>query len=115
MTDTPDSTAVKLCELDSIDSDSIMTADVDGRLIAYGRVGDEWFAIDDTCSHANVSLADGFFEADDKTIECPLHGSLFSIVTGEALTLPAIKPVAVHKIEATQDGVFVTIEGDPNE
>lgn len=106
-------TTVKLCELDSVDEDSITTTTIDGRVIAYGRVGDQWFAIDDTCSHAEVSLADGFFEADDKTIECPLHGSLFSIETGEALTLPAIKPVAAHVVEVKDDGVFVTIEGNP--
>lgn len=105
-------TTVKLCELDSVDEDSITTTTIDGRVIAYGRVGDQWFAIDDMCSHAEVSLADGYFEAEDKTIECPLHGSLFSVVTGEALTLPAIKPVALHTVEVKDDGVFVTIEGN---
>ncbi len=109
---TPQPTTVKLCDLDSIDEDTITSSTIDGRVIAYGRVGDDWFAIDDTCSHADVSLADGYLEADDKTIECPLHGSLFSLMTGEALTLPAIKPVARHVVDVTDDGVFITIEGD---
>ena len=103
---------VKLCDVDSLDSDSIATTEIDGRLIAYARIGDEWFAIDDTCSHANVSLADGFLEADDKTIECPLHGSLFSLISGEALTLPAIKPVASHEVSVSNGEVFVTITGE---
>ncbi len=105
-------TTVKLCELDSVDDDSITTTTIDGRIIAYGRVDGEWFAIDDTCTHGAVSLSDGYLEADDKTIECPLHGSLFSLETGEALTLPAIKPVARHSVEQKDDGVFITIEGD---
>lgn len=106
------SKSVKLCDVDALDSDSIATAEIDGRLIAYARIGDEWFAIDDTCSHANVSLADGFLEADDKTIECPLHGSLFSLESGEALTLPAIKPVISHSVSVTDGEVFVTITGE---
>ena len=103
---------VKLCDVDSLDNDSITTAEIDGRLIAYARIEDEWFAIDDTCSHANVSLSEGFLEGEDKTIECPLHGSLFSLETGEALTLPAIKPVASHLVSITDGEVFVTITGD---
>lgn len=106
------STTVKLCDVDSLDDESIATANIDGRMVAYARIGDEWFAIDDTCSHATVSLADGFIEGEDKTIECPLHGSLFSLENGEALTLPAIKPVASHTVTVTDGEVFVTIEGD---
>ena len=103
---------VKLCDVDSMDDESITTTTIDGRLIAYARIGDEWFAIDDTCSHAAVSLSEGFLEGDDKTIECPMHGALFSLETGEALTLPAIKPVASHEVSVKDGEVFVTITGD---
>ena len=111
MSDT-EKTTVKLCELEAVDDNSITTATIDGRVVAYGRIEGEWFAIDDTCSHAAVSLTGGYLEVEDKTIECPLHGSLFSLETGEALTLPATKPVAHHSVEAKDDGVFITIEGD---
>ncbi len=103
---------VKLCDVESLESDSITSTEIDGRLIAYARIGDEWFAIDDTCTHAKVSLSGGFLEEDDKTIECPMHGALFSLETGEALTLPAVKPVASHAVTVTNGEVFVTIEGD---
>ncbi len=107
-----ESKTVKLCEVDSLEPGNITTADIDGRTIAYARIGDQWFAIDDTCSHAKVSLSEGFLEEDDLVIECPLHGASFSLETGEALTLPAIKPVASHAIEVKDGEVFVTIEGD---
>ena len=38
-------------------------------------------------------------------------GSLFDLETGEALTLPAIKPVAVHIAEVVGDEVNVTLGG----
>ena len=109
---TTETQTVKLCDVESLTSGNITTAEIDGRTIAYARIGDDWFAIDDTCSHANVSLSEGFLEGEDKTIECPLHGSLFSLETGEALTLPAIKPVASHQVSITDGEVFVTITGD---
>lgn len=112
MSDTNETKTVKLCEVDSLESGAITTAEIDGRTIAYARVGDQFFAIDDTCSHAKVSLAEGYLEADDLLIECPLHGASFSLETGEALTLPATKPVASHAVEVRDGEVFVTIVGD---
>jgi 3-phenylpropionate/trans-cinnamate dioxygenase ferredoxin subunit len=44
-----------------------------------------------------VSLAEGLVDADECALECWRHGSLFSLETGEALTLPAIRPVPVYE------------------
>jgi 3-phenylpropionate/trans-cinnamate dioxygenase ferredoxin subunit len=103
---------VKLCDADSLTSGDVRVVEIDGRAIAYVRIDDEWFAIDDTCSHAHVSLADGYLESEDRTIECPRHGALFSLETGAALTFPATKPVASHDVEVRGTEVFVTIQGD---
>lgn len=58
---------------------------------------DEWFAVDNTCTHALASLAEGWVEED--RIECPLHAAQFSLRTGEALCLPATEPVHTHPVE----------------
>ena len=104
--------AVKLCDLDSLEPGDIKAIDVDGRAVLCARIEDAWYAIDDTCSHAEVSLADGILEEEDLAVECPRHGALFSLETGEALTLPAIKAVASHPIDVRDDGVYVTIRAD---
>jgi 3-phenylpropionate/trans-cinnamate dioxygenase ferredoxin subunit len=103
---------MKLCEIDDLASGDVARIDVDGVAVAYARVGEQWFAIDDTCSHAKVSLAGGIVDEDDLTIECPKHGALFSLETGAALTLPAIKPVASHAVSVDGNEVFVTISND---
>lgn len=100
---------VKLCELDALEPGDFTAVDVDGRPVLCARIGDDYYAIDDTCSHAKVSLAGGIVEEDDLTIECPRHGALFSLESGEALTLPAIRPVASHAVDVRADGVYVTI------
>ena len=77
-----------------------------GRTICVTRIGDEIFAIDDTCSHSDASLSEG--EVTDFKIECWLHGAEFDLRTGEALTPPAVAPVKVYPV--TVDGDSVTVE-----
>ena len=63
----------------------------DGKTICVARVGDEVFAVDDTCSHSDASLSEG--DVTDFKIECWLHGAEFDLRTGEALTPPAVAPL----------------------
>ena len=52
-----------------------------------------YFAIEDRCSHDDGPLAEGEFDAETCTVECPRHGSLFDLRTGKPKTLPAYEPV----------------------
>jgi 3-phenylpropionate/trans-cinnamate dioxygenase ferredoxin subunit len=76
-----------------------------GRTICVTRVGDEVFAIDDTCSHSEASLSEG--EVTDFKIECWLHGAEFNLRTGEALTPPAVAPIKVYPVIVDGDSVTV--------
>jgi 3-phenylpropionate/trans-cinnamate dioxygenase ferredoxin subunit len=78
----------------------------DGKTICVARVGDEVFAVDDTCSHSDASLAEG--DVTDFKIECWLHGAEFDLRTGEALTPPAVAPL--HTYGVNVDGDSVTVE-----
>lgn len=70
---------------------------VDGVTVAIVRVGNEVFAVNDTCSHAEVSLAEG--EVSGCEIECWLHGSRFDLRTGEPSGPPAFEPIATYQVE----------------
>ncbi len=78
----------------------------DGESICVARIGDEVFAIGDTCSHSDASLSEG--DITDYKIECWLHGAEFDLRSGEALTPPAVMPV--QKYSVSVDGDSVTIE-----
>lgn len=81
---------------------------VGGRPVCLVRCADDnWRAVADTCSHEDFSLAGGEVDAEACEIECGKHGSLFSLVTGEALTFPATQPVAVFAV--TIDGEDVSV------
>ena len=87
----------------------VVAFDVAEHRVAVARIGDAVYAIDDTCTHAKVSLADGIVDADDCTIECPKHGALFNLLDGEPLTLPATRPVSVHDVAVRDHEVYVSL------
>lgn len=89
--------------------------EVDGRSIAVVRIGNDVYALGDTCSHGAVSLSEGEVLCDTKEIECWKHGSAFSLETGEALTLPATQPVPVYGAAVVDGNVVLTIEAEQNE
>src|SRR3954447_21278870 len=80
---------------------------IDGPVpIAVFHVAGAYFAIDDTCTHQDASLADGFVE-DDCTVECPLHASCFDLRTGVPGGPPATRPVRTHPVTIQDGHVFV--------
>ena len=93
-------------ELDKLMQSSPVKIEKDGKSICVTRIGDEVFAIADTCSHSDASLSEG--EISDYKIECWLHGAEFDLRTGAALTLPATQSVEVYAV--TIDGNSVTVE-----
>ena len=84
---------------------------VDGTAVCIARIGDEWLAIADTCSHEDYSLSEGELWPDECEIECPKHGSMFSLRNGEPQTLPATRPVAVYGVRVEDGDVVVEANG----
>jgi len=65
--------------------------------IAVYRLGDAYFATDDTCSHGDASLADGFLD-EDCSVECPYHAGRFDIRTGLPQRGPARDPLPMARV-----------------
>ena len=102
-------TRVRMCGRDDLAPGSARRFDVDGLRIALVRIGDDFYAIGDRCSHADYSLSEGDVWDEEREIECPKHGSTFSLVTGEPQTLPATQPVPVYTVELDGDDVQVVV------
>jgi 3-phenylpropionate/trans-cinnamate dioxygenase ferredoxin subunit len=83
------------------------TIHVDGHAIAVFRIGNEFYAIDDACTHADASLGSGEVEAEERCVLCPLHGAKFDLVSGAAKTLPAYEPVKAYPVHETDGKLFV--------
>jgi 3-phenylpropionate/trans-cinnamate dioxygenase ferredoxin subunit len=102
-------TEVKVLEVNDVKPGSARRVDIDGHRIAIVRIGDDWYALGDECSHADYSLSEGDVWEDEREIECPKHGSTFSLESGEAQTLPATRPVPVYTVRIDGDNVLVTL------
>lgn len=100
---------VRVASVEDLADGEARRIDVAGERIALVRVGEQFCAIGDRCSHANFSLSEGEIDPDEMTIECWKHGAQFSLCTGEPETLPATKPVPVYEVGVSDGEVFVRL------
>jgi 3-phenylpropionate/trans-cinnamate dioxygenase ferredoxin subunit len=100
--------STRLCALDELTADIPLRVELAELDVAVVLVGDEVFAIEDVCSHAEVPLADG--EVDGCTIECVLHGSRFDLRTGKPTGPPATQPVPVFATTVVDGEVYADLD-----
>ncbi|MBM9433348.1 non-heme iron oxygenase ferredoxin subunit [Flaviflexus equikiangi] len=97
------------CLESDLEPADVMQVTLNGVDLAIARDSDgSWHAIDDLCTHGNVSLSDG--DVEDGGIECWKHGSVFDLKTGRPRQLPAIHPVAVYPTKLESGSVWVDVD-----
>lgn len=101
---------VRLCAADEVEPGTAKRFDVGEYRIALVRIGDDFYALGDRCSHEDYSLAEGELLQEDREIECWAHGSTFSLETGAPQSLPATKPVPVYAVTVEDGDVMVTVK-----
>lgn len=88
---------VRVCKVDDISENGLMSFLVNGEKIVIIRQGKNIFAIEDKCSHEDFPLSEGWLEKD--SIYCAYHGAKFDLKTGEALSLPAYEAVKRYPVQ----------------
>lgn len=96
-----------VARLDQIPERGGLQVWIEGRPIALFRWEGRVFAVDDTCTHDDASLAEG--EVRDGQVICPRHGARFDLASGRAVTLPAVVPVGTYEVRVEGEDVFVRI------
>ena len=99
----------RLCAVDDIKPGEAQRFVVGAHKVCVVRIDDDFYAIGDVCSHADVSLSEGEVDVETKHIECWKHGSCFSLETGEPDTLPATRPVPVYDVEVVDGDVVLEL------
>jgi 3-phenylpropionate/trans-cinnamate dioxygenase ferredoxin subunit len=101
---------LEVMKLSDLPLGSVIKFDADGLDVAIAHTEEGVFAIEDTCSHAEVSLAEG--ELNGCFLECWMHGSAFDLRTGIPKTPPAIKSVETFPVMIQGEGqdAVITIE-----
>ena len=96
---------VKVAEVGEISPGEMKVVEVGEAQILLVNVEGNIHACDDICSHAYASLSEGDLNGDE--VECPLHGSAFNVITGEALTPPADDSIRVFEVRIDGQDVLV--------
>ena len=95
----------KVASTSDLPEGGIMLVEVGDERILLSNVDGDFYAIGEVCTHAEGSLSDGYVEGQE--VECPLHGSLFNLKTGENTGPPATEPVASYAVRVDGDDILV--------
>lgn len=94
---------VPVCRVADLPRGEALRIESDPPVAVFHTEGGEFYAIDDTCTHQDASLSDGWLEG--CWVECPLHASRFDVRTGRVDAPPARLPVRTHRV-LVEDGVI---------
>ena len=103
---------VRACAAAEVADGQAVRVEVDGLDVAIVRNGDDVYAIEDECSHAQVALSEG--EVEGCEIECWMHGSRFDLRTGKPTGPPATEPVPIFPVRIDGADVLVDIDSPLN-
>ena len=81
--------------------------EVKGKRLLVCHTDTGFYAIDDTCTHDDGPLSDGFL--DGTAIECPRPGARFDVTTGKVLCLPAAVGITSYPVKVEGDEVKVNV------
>jgi 3-phenylpropionate/trans-cinnamate dioxygenase ferredoxin subunit len=88
---------------------AVLGVEAAGRRIALARVDGEVYAFADNCSHRDFPLSLGEVDTQACTVTCEWHGAAFDIRTGEAVCVPATRPLAVYETKVEDGAVWVDL------
>lgn len=98
---------VTVAKVSEIPAGEFKPVEIAGRRVLVCHTESGFHVIDDTCTHDDGPLADGFL--DGNAIECPRHGARFDVETGKVLCLPAAVGIAAYPVRVDGDEVKVSL------
>ncbi|RYE48512.1 MAG: non-heme iron oxygenase ferredoxin subunit [Hyphomicrobiales bacterium] len=101
-----------LCAADAVESGTPLRVVIDGLPpLAVFNLEDGFFVTDDTCTHGEASLCDGFVDGDE--VECPWHSGKFCVRDGKATAFPATAPIRVYRTQVMDGKVCIAASVEP--
>ncbi|MDQ0402593.1 bifunctional 3-phenylpropionate/cinnamic acid dioxygenase ferredoxin subunit [Streptomyces sp. NBC_01723] len=92
---------IPVCRLEDLPKGGSVRVETSPPIAVFHTDDGDLYAIDDTCSHQDASLSEGWLEG--CLVECPLHAASFDLRTGLPTCLPARRAVRTHRV-GVEDG-----------
>lgn len=99
---------VKVASVTQVPDGDMITVQAGSKRLALARVGDDFFAVDDICSHDRCSLSEQGF-IDGATLTCGCHGAQFDVTSGKVLALPATENIGSYAVKREGDDILVQV------
>ena len=90
------STWISVFSVDDIENGQHRVVDIDDTEVVIFKVDNDFFAIENVCSHDGGEIASGVLENGE--IICPRHGARFCIKTGDVKSPPAYEGVESYAV-----------------
>lgn len=100
---------VEVAKVDEVAPGTATVVVVDGLRLALVNVGGTFFALANECTHRGGPLGEGLL-AGEWSLQCPWHGSIFDVRTGEVLEPPAPGPARSYEVRVEDGVVRVAID-----
>ena len=95
-------------KVSDITSGKMIMVSTDGKDILVTNVDGNYYAMDDTCTHAGASLSEG--SLDGSTVTCPWHGSTWDCKTGKMIAFGVqLNDLSSYKVTVEADEIFVEV------
>ena len=98
---------IRLAAVSDIAPGGRLSVEIDETPALILRAGDEFYCLDDVCTHDGQPLTDGPF--DGWQITCPRHGAKFDVRNGKPTCMPATSPIRVYPVTIQDGSIFVSI------
>ena len=97
----------RFCELADVPPGAKKALKINDTWVLVCNTKDRLFAVSNICSHQAKPLMMGRVRS--CKITCPVHGARFDLETGEALDLPATKPIDTYEVRVVDDWIEVKV------
>jgi len=98
---------VKAAKVSQVPAGTVKFVELKGLRIAVYNLDGQYYATQDSCTHAEASLAEGSIDAGE--IVCPWHGARFEIKTGRATCGPAYGDLATFPVRVAGDDLEIEV------
>lgn len=97
---------MKLCNIDELREGQMRAFNLEkGKQVLLVNMGSgKFYAVDGICTHQYAELSEGFLNSEEKTITCPLHLSVFSLIDGKPQNPPAELPLKTYQTKKEKNG-----------
>jgi 3-phenylpropionate/trans-cinnamate dioxygenase ferredoxin component len=97
----------RVASAQDVKADQGFQVKIGDKLLAIFRLGENVYALEGVCPHAEAYLAEGFIDGDK--VECPLHQAQFHIPTGKCLGAPADRDLAMFPVKVEGNDILIDV------